>query len=88
MFWNIGRHTIGAAQTLFLYGAKCLAGTKSYETESHKNGSLTPVEVGDYSLKIHKSAYHLFSAFISKRGFFSANQKIIRRDFGRELPLP
>ena len=27
------------------------------------------VKVGDYSLKIHKSAYHLFSVFISKLGF-------------------
>ena len=28
-------------------------------------------KIGDYSLKIHKSAYHLFSVFISKRGFSS-----------------
>ena len=27
------------------------------------------VKVGDKSLKFHESAYHLFSMFISKRGF-------------------
>ena len=29
------------------------------------------IKVGDNSLIIHKSAYHLFSVFISKRGFSS-----------------
>ena len=27
------------------------------------------IKVGGYSLKVYKSAYHLFSVFISKRGF-------------------
>ena len=29
------------------------------------------LKIKDYSLKIHKSAYHLFSVLISKRGFSS-----------------
>ena len=51
--------------------------------------SLTLVKAGDYSLKIHKSAYNLFSVFISKRGFslqtkksfaeiFSGNHRFLR----------
>ena len=32
---------------------------------------LLSVKVGDYSLKIHKSGYHLFLVFISKPGFSS-----------------
>ena len=39
-------------------------------------------KVGDYSLKIHKSAYHLFSMLISKRGFISLQT---RRTFGEIL---
>ena len=30
---------------------------------------------GDYTLKIHQSGYHLFSVFISKRGFSSLQTK-------------
>ena len=40
------------------------------------------LKVGDYSLKIHKSAYHLFSVFISKRGFPSLQT---RKSFGEIL---
>ena len=39
-------------------------------------------KVGDYNLKIHKSAYHLFSVFISKRGFSSLQT---RKSFGEIL---
>ena len=42
------------------------------------------VKVGDYSLKIHKSAYHLFLVFISKRGFSSLQT---RKSFGEILSL-
>ena len=44
--------------------------------------SLKQFNVVNYSLKIHKSAYHLFSVFISKRGF-SFMQK--RETFGESL---
>ena len=40
------------------------------------------IKVGDYSLKIHKSAYHLFSVLISKRGFSSLQT---RKTFGKIL---
>ena len=40
------------------------------------------IKVGDYSLKIRKSAYYLFSVFISKRGFSSLQT---RRSFGEIL---
>ena len=40
------------------------------------------VKVGDYSLIIHKSAYHLFSVFISKRGFPSLQ---MRKTYGEIL---
>ena len=40
------------------------------------------LKVGEYSLKIHKSAYHLFSVFISKRGFSSLQT---RKSFGEIL---
>ena len=33
--------------------------------------TIASIKVRDYSLKIHKSAYHLFSVFISKGGFSS-----------------
>ena len=33
------------------------------------------IKVVDYSFKIHKSGYHLFSVFISKRGFSSLQTK-------------
>ena len=36
-----------------------------------KNYLAMSFKVGDYSLKIHKSAYHLCSVLISKRGFSS-----------------
>ena len=39
-----------------------------------------PVKVGDNSLIIHKSAYHLFSVLISKRGFSSLQT---RKTFGK-----
>ena len=42
----------------------------------------TNIKVGDYSLKIRKSAYHLFSVFISKRGFSSLQT---RKSFGEIL---
>ena len=42
----------------------------------------TKLKVGDYSLKIHKSAYHLFSVFILKRGFSSLQT---RKSFGQIL---
>ena len=35
-------------------------------------------KVGGYSLKFHKSAYHLFSVLISKRGFLLCNEENIR----------
>ena len=38
---------------------------------SRKLLSVKVFKVGDYSLIIHKSAYHLFSVLISKRGFSS-----------------
>ena len=38
--------------------------------------------VGDYSSKIHKSAYNLFSVLISKRGFSSLQT---RKSFGEIL---
>ena len=40
------------------------------------------VKVGDKSLIIHKSAYHLFSLLISKRGFSSLQT---RKTFGKIL---
>ena len=43
---------------------------------------LKSLKVGDYSLKIHKSAYHLFSLFISKRSFSSLQT---RKSFGEIL---
>ena len=43
------------------------------------------LKVGDKSLIIHKSAYHLFSLLVSKRGL-SALQTFVRSE--RELPLP
>ena len=47
------------------------------------------LKVGDNSLIIHKSAYHLFSVLISKRGFSSLQtRKTFRKDSERELPLP
>ena len=39
-------------------------------------------KVGDNSLIIHKSAYHLFSVLISKRGFSSMQT---RKTFGKIL---
>ena len=46
-------------------------------------------KVGDYSLKIHKSTYHLFSAFISKRGFSSLQtRKSLCEILSQESPLP
>ena len=39
-------------------------------------------KVGDYSLKIHKSAYHLFLVLISKRGLSSLQMK---KTFGKIL---
>ena len=39
-------------------------------------------KVGDYSLKIHKSAHHLSSVFISKRRFSSLQT---RKSFGEIL---
>ena len=39
-----------------------------------------PLKVGDKSLIIHKSAYHLFSLLISKRGFPSLQT---RKTFGK-----
>ena len=39
-------------------------------------------KVGDYSLKIHKSAYHFILVFISKRGFSSPKT---RKSFGEIL---
>ena len=46
------------------------------------NDELKPFKVGDYSLKIYKSAYHLFSVFISKRSFSSLQT---RKSFGEVL---
>ena len=40
------------------------------------------IKVGDYSLKIHKSEYHLFQVFISKRAFSSLQT---RKSFGEIL---
>ena len=40
---------------------------------------VSPIKVGDKSLIIHKSAYHLFSLLISKRGFSSLQT---RKTFG------
>ena len=39
----------------------------------------TFIKVGDYSLKVKKSAYNLFSVFISKLGFYSLQT---RKSFG------
>ena len=40
------------------------------------------LKVGYYSLKVHESAYHLFSVLISKRGFSSLQT---RKTFGEML---
>ena len=42
------------------------------------------IKVGDYSLKIHKSAYHLFSVFISRRSFSSMQT---RETFGTIISI-
>ena len=56
---------------------------------SNREQTLNQIEVRDYSLKIHKSAYHLFSVFISKRGFsFMQTRETFREIFEWELPLP
>ena len=59
----------------------------------------TDIKVGDYSLKIRKSAYHLFSVFISKRGFsflqtrksfseiLSGNHRFLRRGIRNDNKL-
>ena len=47
-----------------------------------KKPGLDRVKVGDYSLIIHKSSYHLLSVFISKRGFSSLQT---RKLFGEIL---
>ena len=44
--------------------------------------NFTRFKVGDYSLIIHKSAYHLFSVLILKRGFPSLQT---RETFGEIL---
>ena len=50
------------------------------------------VKVGDYSLKIHKFAYHLFSVLISKRGLSSLQtrktfDKILRGNYRFLIPV-
>ena len=51
---------------------------------NHNSGLILPLtfKVGDKSLIIHKSAYHLFSLLISKRGLSSLQT---RKTFGKIL---